>query len=90
MFSGLDVFFFFRLRRDPIFLFANNTKRIVELFLSWIFFSGKLGHVFYFSKNLHAPHKNQMVAPLRGHFCPRFYSKPGPRITMLPLSLSQP
>ena len=40
-----DVFgpghLFYRLRRDPVFLFANNTKRIVELFL--IPFSGKLG-----------------------------------------------
>ena len=36
----------FRLRRDPVFLFANNKKRIVETFLSWIFFSGKLGSGF--------------------------------------------
>ena len=56
--GGGDVFgpgYFFRLRRDPVFLFANNTKPIVEIFLSWIFFSGKLGPGFFFFKNLPPP-----------------------------------
>ena len=57
MFSGLNIFF--RLRRDP----ANNDKLIVELFLSWIFFSGKLGPGISFRKIFLPPHKNQMVAP---------------------------
>ena len=53
-----DVFgpgYFFRLRRDPVFLFTNNTKRIVEIFLSWISFSGKLGPGFFFRK-IFLPH----------------------------------
>ena len=52
----------------PGYFFANNTKRIVELFLSWIFLSGKLGpRFFFFSRKifLPPPHKNQMVALLK-------------------------
>ena len=43
MFSGLDIF---RLRRDSVFLFANDTKRKVDFFLSYvlnIFFFWKIG-----------------------------------------------
>ena len=48
MFSGLS---FFRLRRNPVFLFANNTKHTVKLFLSsGIFFSEKLGPGLFFEK----------------------------------------
>ena len=63
-----DVFgsiYIFCLRRDPVFLLANNTKRIVELFLSWIIFSGILGPgIFFFEKSSSpTPNKNRMVAP---------------------------
>ena len=48
MFSGLDIFFICD---------ANNTKRIVEIFLSWIFFFWKLGPgIFFFGKSP-PPHK---------------------------------
>ena len=51
MFSGLDIFF--RLRRDPVLLFANNTKRQysrILLDLDIYFFSGKSGFGFFFRK----------------------------------------
>ena len=61
-----DVFgpgYFFRLRRDPVFFVANNTKRIVELFLSWIFFPENSALEFFFEKSsCPPPFKNQMVA----------------------------
>ena len=63
-----DVFgpgYFFRLLRDPVFLFANNRKRMVEFYLSWIFFHENWV-LDFFSRKLFLlpPRKNQMVAPL--------------------------
>ena len=55
MFSRLDFF-----------LSATQFCHL-ELFLSWIFFSRKLGPGFFFLKNLPPPYENQVVAPL----CPK-------------------
>ena len=53
-----DVFgpgYFFHLRCDPVFLFANNTKRIVEFSLSWIFFCVENWVLELFLKNFLPP-----------------------------------
>ena len=56
MFSGLNIFF--HLQRDPVFIFANNIKRIVL-----DIFSGKLGPGICFRKISTPPIKIKWLLP---------------------------
>ena len=47
----------------PVFLFANNTNHIVELFLSCILFLGKLGPEFFYEKSSCPPIKFKWSLP---------------------------